>query len=54
MSKNVPKNAEKFLGSEVKRWAKSSFIKQFKERFDNAEEIYEHYNSSKKKKEEDK
>ena len=44
----IPKNADRFLGSEVKRWAKKSFVKHFGERFANAEEIYDYYVPKKK------
>lgn len=47
---SVPKNADKFLSSEVVRWKKKDFIKQFEDRFENAEEIYNHFAPQKKKK----
>ena len=49
----VPKNAEKFLGSEVVKWKKKDFIKHFESRFSNAESIYDYYSPKKKVSKED-
>ena len=51
----APKDSEKFLAKEVKRWSRRVFVKHFKDRFENAADIYDYIvGAAVEKKEEDK